>query len=190
VKLAFFDLDEYLVLPQGGTVSDTSCVGEPLLDPKFPAFSFARYSVRSCSKDIDWDCWLDGQALATSSNLNLVLEKCPCQFHKPLVDADKTLTLSVHYVWAWGAKVQDIPQSCGFLMHLHALVHRRSHFMPPGLEKDHLVHAQWLLPKSGSGQVMLAGSSDIAAHLHNATYCGALRKAAAGKSGQAKFSMC
>lgn len=201
LKLTFFDLDEYLVLPQGGTVfgGNSSCMGRPLLDPKAPAFSFARYSVRSCSKQTtDWQCWLqDGQALATATEpVDLLIEKCPCQFHKPLVEAERTLSLSVHYVWAWGVKVVDVPQRCGFLMHLHALVQRRGHFMPPGVEADHLLRAHWVLPASGgSGRVFVAGSSDddIARHLHNATYCGELRKAAAGvgRPGQrAKFSVC
>jgi hypothetical protein len=214
VKLTFFDLDEYLVLPQGGTLfggkngnssSSSSCMGRPLLgeDSSVPALSFARYSVRSCSdKRTDLQCWLqDGQALPTASKpMGLLIEKCPCQFHKPLVEADKTLTLSVHYVWAWGAKVVDVPQRCGFLMHLHALVQRRGHFMPPGVEQDHLLRAQWVLPESGgSGRVFVAGSSsssddddDISRHLHSAAHCGELRKARlSDRPGQrAKFSMC
>lgn len=165
-------------------------MGKPLLDIAFPAFSFVRYSVRSCNKHTDLACWVEGQALPTATGLDLSLEKCPCQFHKPLVEAERTLTVSVHYVWAWGAKIRDVPESCGFLMHLHALVHRRNHFMPPGLEKDHLVHAKWVLPEAGSGQIMVAGSADIGVHLHNFTYCGELRKAAAKKHGKAKFSVC
>lgn len=164
-------------------------MGRPLLDPKIPAFSFSRYSVRSCSKDTDLECWVDGQALATASGLDLVFEKCPCQFNKPVVEADRILSLSVHYVWAWGARTQDVPESCGFLMHLHALVNKRGHFMPQGVEADHLVRVKWVLPQVGSGQV-LSGGSDVAAHLQNVTYCDALRKAAAKLPGQAVFSAC
>ena len=48
------------------------------------------------------DCWVDGQALLLTSGLKVVLEDCHCQFHKPLVQADRVLTLSGHFVCAWG----------------------------------------------------------------------------------------
>jgi hypothetical protein len=87
--------------------------------------------------------------------------------------------------------MQDVPESCGFLMHLHALVNRRGHFMPQGVEADHLVRGKWVLSQAGgSGQVLFAGSSDVAAHLQNVTYCDALRKAAAKVPGKAVFSAC
>jgi hypothetical protein len=216
-----FDLDEYLVLPQGGTLANSSCSGRPLLGSRrfgsldvnsssgdsgplsdgsnssnssssspllggaSPVGSFARYSARSCRQGVELDCWREGHALPTAAALELVLERRPYQFPKPLVHADRTLTLSVHYVWAWGAKVTDIPPSCGFLLHLHALVNQRSHFMLEGLEP------QWRLPQAGSAQVVSNDSATITAQLHVMRYCADLRKEFEKRHpGAAKLSMC
>jgi hypothetical protein len=238
--LSFFDLDEYLVLPQGGTLDNSSCAGRPLLGSSIsnssgrhlldtvsspmqgdgssssrrrmldnsntsssssssspllggssPVGSFAQYSARSCEQGVELDCWREGVALPTAAVSELVIERCPCQFPKPLVSAERVLTLSVHYVWAWGAKVTDIPPSCGFLLHLHALVNERSHMMPEGLEPHHLVSAHWRLPEAGSAQLFTNDSTAIAAHLHDPQYCAELRKDFAKRyPGTAKLSMC
>lgn len=191
LRLTFFDLDEYLVLPNGGTITNSSCAGESLLNSSSPAWNFVRYSARSCKKGVEFECWRDGQALPTATGLDLVLEKCPCQYHKPLLVADRVLTLSVHYVWAWGAKIASVPTSCGFLVHLHALVNQRGHFMPEGLEQHHLVPAQWVLPEFGSARVLAQDSTGIAAHLHDFQYCAKLRKDYASlHPGKAKLSIC
>lgn len=196
VRLAFFDLDEYLVLPQGGTLASAQCNGKPLLDDKSPAWSFARHSTRSCldnkaPNSVDLVCWKDGQALPVSTDIGLELERCPCRFHKPLLRPERVLTMSVHYVWAFGKKIADVPQSCGFLVHLHALIKNRGHFMPAGLKAEFLVRAQWVLPEFGSGQVVMepAGQQNIGAHLHNFIHCEQLRKAAGEREGK-MFSLC
>lgn len=188
VRLTFFDLDEYLVLPRGGTAQHSTCLGTPLLVDS-PAIAFSRFSVRSCADRVDLACWREGQALPSASGLALQMERCPCQFHKPLVQPDRLLTMSVHYVWAWGATVFDVPPSCGFLVHLHALVNARGHFNPKHIAPEHMLQAEWQLPAAGSGQIFVSGTSNVADLLYNATHCGELRKAA-GKHVMKHFSAC
>lgn len=171
--------------------SSNSSTSGPLLGGSSPVGSFTRFSARSCKQGVELDCWREGQALPTSAASELVVERCPCQFSKPLMLAERMLTLSVHYVWAWGAKVTDIPASCGFLVHLHALVNQRDHFMPEGLEQHHLVPAQWVLPEAGSARVLAQDSTAIAGHLHDFQYCTKLRKDYANMHpGKAKLSIC
>jgi hypothetical protein len=197
LRLAFFDLDEFLVLPQGGTLASALCNGRPLLQAGQPAASFARYSARSCvAAPVDLQCWLGGAPLPTTSGVELLMERCPCQFHKPLLRPQDVLTMSVHFVWpaGRGKRVADVPHGCGFLLHLHALVHQREHFMPQGLAADHIGAATWVLPlQGGSARIALPTGGNATAWLHDTGRCATLRKAAAsgGKERKAQaFSVC
>lgn len=97
--------------------------------------------------------------------------------------------MSVHYAWAYGGKIVELSQSCAILLHLHALVQQRGHFMPPGVNSSSLVRALWTLPAAGSGLVTTPGSAGIASNLWNATHCVDLRKAAGSQEAD-KFSLC
>lgn len=118
---------------------------------------------------------MNGQALPLSTGLDVVLERCPCQFHKPLVIAEKVLTITVHFVWAWGAKIMDVPRHCGCVLHLHALVQKRDHFMPLGLPDEHKVGGTWVLTEQGSGLLQGGGGRSIVNDFYNSTLCAGLR---------------
>lgn len=176
VRLSFFDLDEYLVLPQAGTIIDGQCMGKLLLEGA-PAMSFPRHSARSCKQRPELDCWKDGKALPETTGLDIVLERCPCQFHKPLVRPERVVTLSVHFVWAWGAKIPVVPSQCGFLLHLHALVHERRHLMPHHMPNHHFVAGTWVLPKEqGSGLLLHHDGQNMVDDFYNTTFCSNVRK--------------
>ena len=127
--------------------------------------------------------------MPTSSGLQLVLEKCPCRFHKQILQPDRVVTMSVHFIWAGGAKTPVAPTSCGFLVHLHALVANRDHFMPKALEKGRAVTARWVLNGTSSGQVLMPGGGSVVAHLRNSTECDKQRTAA-GANEADHFSLC
>lgn len=168
-------------------------MGKPLLGTA-PAIRLLRYPARSCSRHVESDCWRDGYPLPNTTGLHILLERCPCQFHKPIVQVEQTLTLSVHFVWpkpGYQGADSDLPQHCGFLLHLHALVHDRSHFMPHKLPDHQLVAGTWVLPKEqGSGLLWHRDGHNMVEDLHNSTSCSNLRKLARPQAGDQVLSVC
>ena len=146
-KIAFFDLDEYLVLPSGRTVGETECFGKPILnmgdDGRTGSWVFIRYQARSCINATagggDMECWQQGYLPASSDvNLQLLHDVCPMSMGhgKHIIVPDMVDTISVHFAWAEGFNTNAmVNATCGYLLHFYALLNDRRSPVTAGLKR-------------------------------------------------------
>lgn len=134
-RLAYFDLDEYLVLPDGSTsVDGARCFGKPLLDKgeggKVGSWTFVRFQAKTCPHvNADLPCWQKGQSVSNSnSDIDLLHDLCSMSpgHGKHILEADMVDIISVH----WTASEQYegnqlVNTSCGHLLHFYSLLEGR-----------------------------------------------------------------
>lgn len=138
-RLAFFDLDEYLVLPDGGTVSDSLCFGQPLLLDKaasgsaagkqLASWTFIRFQAKLCQENnADMPCWEDGRGVSGTADVQLLHDVCPMStgHGKQIMVADMVDIPSVHFTFSeHHAGNHLVNMSCAHLLHFYSLLEGR-----------------------------------------------------------------
>lgn len=189
LKLAYFDLDEYLVLPRGSSIHTATCAGRPLLDPRFTAvWSLPRYAAlcRNCTGE-ELACWeqanrhltdptiqpppLAAAAVGTTADGSnsysspVQVTQCPCLLGKSLLQPAKVENTKVHKtVPIRGHKIRPTDHQCAYLLHLQALISSKRPWDRPWdrtRRNETLVVGQWVAGGGGSGAVVPDGGSAI-----------------------------
>jgi hypothetical protein len=132
-KLAYFDLDEYLVLPDGRSVSDAMCFGKPLLDKgeggKTGSWAFIRFQAKTCAdSDADLPCWQKGHSVSSNRDTQLLHDLCPMSpgHGKHILEADMVDSISVHFTTSEQYEGNALVNaSCGHLLHFYSLLESR-----------------------------------------------------------------
>lgn len=142
-KLAFFDLDEYLVIPSGTTVMDAKCFGQPLLhkgdNGRIGSWSFVRYQAKTCAdSNADLPCWEEGHTISSQADIKLLHDLCPMSFGhgKHIMEADMVDTVSVHYSYSERFEGNRLVNTtCGYLLHFYSLLEGRRALVTGTLRK-------------------------------------------------------
>ncbi|KAF8072645.1 hypothetical protein HT031_000305 [Scenedesmus sp. PABB004] len=157
VRLAFFDLDEYLVLPRGGAFADASCGGRALLSERGAGATLVRYAALAadCGGADELACWEAGAAPG-GPGVALQLAQCPCLLGKPVLHGGRVVNTRVHKSTPAPGYVLASPDpGCGFLVHLQALIASSRPWDRPWdrtPRNDMLVRGRWLPQAAGSAR--------------------------------------
>lgn len=142
-SLSFFDLDEYLVLPGGGSINNSMCLARPLLDKgaagRLGSWNFVRFQAKTCPEsNSDLPCWEDGRGVSGSGNIKLLHDVCPMStgHAKQVIVADMVDIVSVHFTFSERFEGnQLVNMSCGYLLHFYSLLMGRRSIVTATLRK-------------------------------------------------------
>jgi hypothetical protein len=157
-KLAYFDLDEYLVLPGGANVGDATCLGKSLLDAGDAAdigsWTFIRFQAKTCAdRDSDMPCWQAGASVTSRQDIELLHDVCPMSTShgKQIMVADMVDSIGVHFTESQRFKGNTpIDASCGYLLHFYSLLEGRRAGVTGTLRK--LPPVAWTVDSSFGGR--------------------------------------
>eukprot|EP00775_Hariotina_reticulata_P012255 gene12255-12393_t len=132
MRLAFLDLDEYLVFNKatGSSLDSATCNSQPLLQAGTPAWNLMRYQSKTCDHGADLKCWKEGLALPAMANASFYMDVCSMNpgHGKLIVEADLVLSVNVHKPFlspAAKSNATNIPSDCAFIIHLFSLAEAR-----------------------------------------------------------------
>lgn len=154
VKLSFFDLDEYLVLPKGGTIQDRMCGNMPLLNDDIAVTTVTRYPAlcTGCTGE-ELSCWEKANTLGSSGSIQLT--QCPCYLGKSILTAGEVVNTKVHKsAPASGYIGMHMEAHCGYLIHLQALISNKRLWDSPWDRQprnDTILVGDWEAKQHGSG---------------------------------------
>jgi hypothetical protein len=161
VRLAFLDLDEYLVFNKatGSSISTATCDSQPLLPAGTPAWNLLRFQSKSCNHKRDLQCWKEGSSLPIMANASLYMDMCSMspKHGKHIVEADLVLNVKVHKVFpipAAPSNTTNVSADCAFVIHLFSLVEARKQWLMRNV-KTHYPMSQWQLPAADAGAAVV-----------------------------------
>eukprot|EP00775_Hariotina_reticulata_P012256 gene12256-12394_t len=161
MRLAFLDLDEYLVFNKatGSSLDSATCNSQPLLQAGTPAWNFMRYQSKTCDHGTDLKCWKEGLALPAMAKANVYMDMCAMGpgHGKLIVEADLVLNVNVHKPFiapTATSSTASISPDCAFIIHLFSLAQIRRKLVALKIMSNY-PESQWQLPAAGAGPAVV-----------------------------------